>query len=194
MTPLSRYKLNESWGHSLPTITPLTTFCLFLQNPNGLSLTYHQLSVQLDFRQCRSYGTAVLCLPETNVNWNSPDQSVLLRNILHKTWQASVSSVSKPPEEFLSQHQPGGTATILCDNWVSRLVGKGEDPMGLGRWSYLTLRGKGAKLITIITAHLKNQHQSLSLCNVLGHHLATESGSFLVLQSLHQNSTAPSKL
>lgn len=152
-TPLPRYELNKFWGHSLSTINTLTTFHLFLQNPYGLSLSFHRLSVQLDFCQFWDYGTAVLCLPETNVNWNSPDQSTLLRNILRHTWQASVSSVSKPPEEFLSQNQPGGTATILCDNWVSLSVGRGEDPMGLGRWSYITLCGKGSKLITIITAY-----------------------------------------
>ncbi len=32
-------------------------------------------------------------------------------------------------------------------------MAKGEDPIGLGRWSYITLRGKGTKLITVITAY-----------------------------------------
>jgi hypothetical protein len=61
--------------------------------------------------------------------------------------------VSRSPEDFLSHFQPGGTATIVCDNWVSRIIDKGEDHVGLGRWSYLTLRGKGSTKITIITTY-----------------------------------------
>jgi hypothetical protein len=61
--------------------------------------------------------------------------------------------VSKSPEEFLSQYQPGGTTTILCNNWISRVVARGEDPIGLGRWSFFTLCGKGHKKLTIITAY-----------------------------------------
>jgi len=86
---------------------------------------------------------AVLCLPETYVNWNIPEQHKALQTALHATWQNSTYSMSKPPEEFISQYQPGGTATVLCENWVSRLIEKGEDSVGLGRWSFITLRGKG---------------------------------------------------
>jgi hypothetical protein len=32
-------------------------------------------------------------------------------------------------------------------------MSRGEDPMGLGRWSYIILRGKGSKKIAIITAY-----------------------------------------
>jgi hypothetical protein len=34
-----------------------------------------------------------------------------------------------------------------------RGMDKGEDPMGLGRWSYITLRGKGTKRVVIVTAY-----------------------------------------
>lgn len=53
----------------------------------------------------------------------------------------------------MSQYQPGGTATVLCNNWTSCLITNGEDPLGLGRWSFITLRGKGTKKVTIITAY-----------------------------------------
>lgn len=36
---------------------------------------------------------------------------------------------------------------------ASRLVAKGEDPFGLGRWSYVTLRGKNTTKVTIVTAY-----------------------------------------
>jgi hypothetical protein len=48
---------------------------------------------------------------------------------------------------------PGGMTTIICGNWVARVLALGEDSKGLGRWSYVTLKGKGAKVLTIITAY-----------------------------------------
>jgi len=36
---------------------------------------------------------------------------------------------------------------------VSRVIDKGEDPLGLGRWSHITLCSKGNKNITIIIAY-----------------------------------------
>lgn len=42
---------------------------------------------------------------------------------------------------------------VVCGNWVSSVVAKGEDPLGLGRWSYVTLRGKGETKITVVTAY-----------------------------------------
>jgi hypothetical protein len=43
------------------------------------------------------------------------------------------------------------------DRWTSRLHSKGEDPFGLGRWSYITLRGKLESLLTIISAYQVSQ-------------------------------------
>ena len=43
--------------------------------------------------------------------------------------------------------------TIICENWASRIVEKGSDPFGLGRWSYFILQRKGDIRIAIITAY-----------------------------------------
>jgi hypothetical protein len=94
-----------------------------------------------------------ICLPETNVNWNLPDQCQLFHNALQKTWLNSSSSISRSPEDFLLQFQPGGTATIICDNWISRILEKGEDHKALGRWFCVTLREEGQRKIVFITAY-----------------------------------------
>jgi len=53
----------------------------------------------------------------------------------------------------MATYQPGGTATVICDNWTSRVIDRGEDPLGLGRWTFVTLRGKGSKKLTVVTAY-----------------------------------------
>jgi hypothetical protein len=42
---------------------------------------------------------------------------------------------------------------MACGNWTSRIIEKGVDPFGLGRWSYLVLRGKGTTKLLIVTAY-----------------------------------------
>ena len=149
--------LYDSWGHSLPIIDPSKVFRVFLQNPNGLRLSGANYVLQHDLWHSQEYGVAALCLPETNVNWNLPHQRDMFSGLLQKTWRNSAFSASPPPEEFLSGHQPGGTATVICDNWTSMLIERGEDPLGVGRWSYIMLHGKGAAKITIVMAYNATQ-------------------------------------
>ncbi len=145
---MPEHELIDTWGHSLPSIDPSATFRAY-----GLNLFHNNLPSFHDFNTCHAYGAGILCLPETNVNWNLPEQHAIFQSILRRTWRHTASIVSRSPEDFLSQYQPGGTATILCANWTPRLTDKGEDHIGLGRWSFVTLRGRGTKLITIVTAY-----------------------------------------
>jgi hypothetical protein len=134
----------------MPVVDSSTVFRVVLQNPNGLSLTYDAISLRDELTTCSQYGPAIVHLPKTNVNWKRPDQFMAFKSAVHRTWMNSVITVSRSPEDFLSNYQPGGTATIVCNNWISRVTNKGEDHMGLGRWSYVTLRGIGSKKVTII--------------------------------------------
>ena len=140
----SKATLYDSWGHSLPIIDPSKVFRVFLQNPNGLRLSGSTYSLQHDLRLCHDYGAATLCFPETNLNWDLPELRAQFSDLLRKTWRNSTYVSSKSPEEFMSTYQPGGTATVICDNWTSRVIDRGEDPLGLGRWTFVTLRGKGS--------------------------------------------------
>jgi len=151
--PLPSQHLSVSWGHSVEVIDTSTTFRVLLQNPNGLSVLHQPLSLLHNLCTSCDLGTSVLYLPETNTNWDLPHLRDKFASLTHNTWQTSVYQSSKSPETFLSDHQPGGTATIVCDNWVARILHRGEDPFGFGRWTYVTLRGKGQHKVTIITAY-----------------------------------------
>ena len=43
--------------------------------------------------------------------------------------------------------------TIATDRWVSRIISKGSDPFGMGRWSYILLRGSKGKKVVVVTAY-----------------------------------------
>jgi hypothetical protein len=150
---LPTYDLFDSWSHSLEPIEVNTTFWVFLQNPNGLSIYRNNHLLIHDFQTCYQYGAGVLCFPETKVNWDQEGQLYTLQQMFRGIWKSSVLQPSHTPERFLSTYQPGGTLTAVCENEVSRVVGRGEDPYGLGRWSYITLWGQRDVKITIVTAY-----------------------------------------
>jgi hypothetical protein len=150
---LPTYDLFESWGHSLDVIDPSTTFKVFLQNPNGLSIYNNNQFLVQDLQTCYNYGAGMLCLPETNANWNQGGQVTTIHQLFRRIWRNSSLQMSQTPDPFLSTYQPGGTLTAVCENWVSRVISKGGDPFGLGRWSYITLRGKENTKVTVVTAY-----------------------------------------
>jgi hypothetical protein len=146
ITNPSSYHLHTTWGHSSSSIDMSTVFRLILQNTNGLNLKSDALLTQQDLYTSRDFGAACLSLPETNTNWGIQQQLANFSSLLQKTWSSSSSSCSHSPEPFLSIYQPGGTATVLCNRWASRMIRKGSDPMNLGHWSYVILQGKGGLL------------------------------------------------
>jgi hypothetical protein len=108
--------------------TPHRLFHHFLYCPSKSKWPFtilHKLFHSSRIPAGHSYGAAVLSHPETNTHWDLEDQRM----------------------------QPGGTATIVCHNWASRVIGKGENPLGLGRWSYITLCGKRDRKVTFIMAY-----------------------------------------
>jgi hypothetical protein len=67
---------------------------------------------------------------------------------MSRIWDTSKFQVSSSQEIFKSSYQPGGTFTAITGKWTSTVVSKGDDPYNLGRWSYVTLRGKDTFLLT----------------------------------------------
>jgi len=101
---------------------------------------------------CESVGAGILCLAERNLNWE-PKQLVAAKKCFRKTWSHSCIQPSQGAELFDISFQPGGTLTAVVDCWTSRVEEKGVDPYGLGRWSFIALRGATNSKIYIVTAY-----------------------------------------
>ncbi len=126
----------------LDSIDSSTVFRITLQNPNRLQLSNKFHITSNDFQKVLDYGAAAFLFLETNINWSQKEQRDKLKQVLRDSCTLSSLQTSRLVEPFLSSYQPGGTATILTNRWTSRIISRGEDPLGLGRWSYITLRGK----------------------------------------------------
>lgn len=157
-TLTSHHKPDQStelptWGHALEVIDSTSTLRIILQNPNGLKTYDYSGDLLLNLQKCSSIGAGILCLPETNTNWSHPQNKSSFQKALKSIWKHSNYQESSSAETFQSNYQLGGTATVVLDRWTSRVVTKGADPYGLGRWSFITLRGSNNKMITIITGY-----------------------------------------
>ena len=50
-------------------------------------------------------------------------------------------------------YKPGGTAIITQQPLSDGIIPSGQDPYGLGCWSYVTISGREYSIITIISAY-----------------------------------------
>eukprot|EP00957_Ditylum_brightwellii_P045721 3468959-Ditylum_brightwellii.AAC.1 len=58
---------------------------------------------------------------------------------------------SNSPEYNPTSYQPGGTAALVCNKWMSHVCDSGSD--ALGHWSYVTKKGKKERKVTTISAY-----------------------------------------
>lgn len=133
------------WGHMMEAIETSKIIQVVHQNPNGLNPLECDLDLQYSLAKCCQYGVGALSLAETKLN--------SFHGSFCQTWQHSSIQSSQSSDSFSSNHQPGVTLTAIVDTWSSGIVNKGDDPYGLGRWSFVTMRGKADKFLTTISAY-----------------------------------------
>jgi hypothetical protein len=143
----------DTWGHYPETIHSNTTFCIFFNNPNGLKLTIDPLSVQYSLSLLQDLGAGGICIAEAIINWTNRQVSNNFRTIVRKIWKHSSYTTSHSIGPITGEIQPGGTVTVINNNWTSRIIEKGSDPYVMGRWSYVILRGQDGKRILLVTAY-----------------------------------------
>ena len=152
-SPEPMTNFDEVWGHFPEAINDRETLRLIFANPQGLKLMSDIMETEYSMGRCHSLGVGVLCLAESNLNWDHPQATGKFHGVLRKVWKHSKVSKSFTKDHFQSTNQPGGTVTVVYNHWTSRVIESGEDPFGLGRWSYQVLRGKGGTKLLIVTAY-----------------------------------------
>jgi len=101
---------DEVWGHFPEVIDDRATLHLLFANPKGLKLTNDIMETEYSMGRCRSLGVGVLCLAESNLNWDHPLATGKFHGLLRKIWKHSKVSKSFTKDHFQSPNQPGGTA------------------------------------------------------------------------------------
>ena len=142
------------WGDRCRTgaeVTDADIFRLLSHNVNGLSMSRDQSELRNFAETLDDKSVSLFGLQETNRNFGN-------RHVLDSFHQAikSVSThhhgaVSSARLDWDHDYQPGGTAISVRNKWATRFLSKGSDDFG--RWSWITLVGKGTTKITFITGY-----------------------------------------
>ncbi len=94
---------------------------------------------------------------ETNVDWRLLPENSKLWARTREWWESLHISHSNnstfPP---ITEKQFGGNALFTINSITHRVIGKGNDETGLGRWVWTRLRGKHGHNLIIITAYRPN--------------------------------------
>ena len=126
-------------------------FRVFSHNVNGFSRRDEQAKLKLFVTTMQAKGVSVFGLQETNTNYQNKYLKNMFYQHIEKTSRHRQGSVSSAPMGYSTEFQPGGTATFVRDEWTTRFLKSGSDLMG--RWSWITLAGKGTTKITFISAY-----------------------------------------
>jgi Reverse transcriptase (RNA-dependent DNA polymerase) len=138
-------------------------FRIVLWNSGGFPVSRQSGKSKVIEEAIRSLEADVICLTETNVNWNK----VTVHNRLHERflgwWQKSslnIAHYALSPAKQLSDtsaHQYGGVALCSVNDGAARVVASGQDSTGLGRWAWTQYQGKHGQSVRVVTAYRCNR-------------------------------------
>ena len=153
----NRLSINGFWGHDLTTST--NGFRIGFQNINGLPVEATHAQHQHLITTLTTHAFDIFGAQEINLNLNSIDpQNQWWRRFKDKSYFSfpayNKHTHSKERRLF------GGTATFVAQHATSRLSDHGQDPSGLGRWTWVKLTGRQGIATRIINGYRPVQDHS----------------------------------
>ena len=144
--PLTKY-----YGDPLSLDDAATHIRFYGLNVHGISPSDNYSEGQQLLEALTLLQVDVFGLQEINLNLTCPKTAYDVTSIFKSNNVGMKIQLSTSPELFPNRYKPGGTITGINSKLVGRVHSQGSDPVG--RWSWITLHGKKAKKITIITAY-----------------------------------------
>jgi len=164
--PLRAEKSNVHWGND-PSISH-NVFCILVHNVNTISSTDHFLQWQGIAAAMKLYNIHAMCLQEMNKKWEDSLQDWVWQ-ALCKThpWVLLSTSSSIELSDSETHYQLGGTAVIITGSHTTQILTHGQDPIGMGWWSYVELLGKNQHKIVIVSAYQVGPQQATIRSNMI---------------------------
>ena len=101
----------------------------------------------------RNWEANIIALSETQTAWEHHTVRNMVKKEIRTVDRYGGMIGSSSSAATASVVKPGGTATMWDGNWSSRIIDNGQDPHKLGRWSYITINGRGTSKLCIITLY-----------------------------------------
>ena len=96
----------------------------------------------------------LMCMAEIGIHWNSIPAADNLWERTHGMFEDRRLSISYNKNDPLARRsQYGGTAMLAINSLVAKINTCGYDPSGLGRWSWMLMRGRRGTITRVVTAY-----------------------------------------
>lgn len=137
----------ENWGDSIQQKDAATIRIMF-QNVNGLPRRNNEFNNRSLYGVIADHNIDIFMMSEINVNWRNIPEDHKLYCRMNKWFEALHISLANNVTEIIpDEHQWGGTGILSINKMSHRVMERGSDQTGLGRWCWTRYRGKNADRI-----------------------------------------------
>ena len=149
---------NQSFGDAI-VYKDSGSIRFFFQNVKGLTYSTGVEDYKYYMSQMAVFDVDCFGLAETNTAWQQYYLQLGYRESIRRQFRLGKSVFGYPTEavdkcSMGDTFQAGGCLTTIQGRHTTMVQGHGiVDPTGLGRWSGLTLEGKGGSKLSIITVY-----------------------------------------
>ena len=146
--------LVDTFGDHLTTIHNDDIVHIMTCNINGLPYcNSHPKNDQL-CQYITRFGIDIFGLLETNIHWPSIPLQDRWEEHCATWWETSSSVVAfNTHDPAHSRYQPGGVMMTSINKAAHRIIKRGQDPSGLGRWIWTLYRGRHNVTLKVIVAY-----------------------------------------
>jgi exonuclease III len=108
-------------------------------------------------------GGDIILVSEHNKNMSSTGHYNRPAEIIKKWWPSTITCTAYLKSTSTARFEPGGTMIITHSKSTAHTCFSGEDTQQLGRWNYITIRGKQEQYTTIISVYRPSKYQETYL-------------------------------
>jgi len=130
-----------------------TTIRLVLQNVDGFSQD-ENMDLKLELLHCfvTDHNIDAFGFTEANTCWDMLPPQQWLQASTRGWWENAHWSLGYNQTELHTRiYQPGGMGVLVVNNLSHCITHSGDDPSGMGRWSWVQLQGREQFTICIVS-------------------------------------------
>jgi hypothetical protein len=101
----------------------------------------------------------IILMSEHNKNIMNMDYHQQPASILKHWWPNTIVRTAVLSSTSKAKYEPGGTMIVTNTRATAHTCMAGEDSQRLGRWNYITLRGKKEHYTTLISVYRPSRYQ-----------------------------------
>ena len=123
------------------------------------------------FQWMRELKADIILLSELGINWrNMNNTNNWYARTKEEFQRISAVTAHNTHERSKNQMQWGGTAIVATNNTASRVIQKGTDTSGLGRWAWIRLQGREERKIRCVSIYSPSKYSRGPLSVWQQHH------------------------